>query len=90
VKPALQKASHAGIRTIMITGDYPNTAQAIAEEIGLLRPGHQVMTGADLNRLTDEEMVENVKVTDVYARREPGAQNAHCGCAAGEPGSCGK
>jgi len=71
VKPALEKASHAGIRTIMITGDYPNTARAIAEEIGLLRPGHQVMTGADLNRLTDEEMVENVKVTDVYARVSP-------------------
>ena len=39
VKPALDKARHAGIRTIMITGDYPNTAQAIAQSIGLLGPG---------------------------------------------------
>jgi Ca2+-transporting ATPase len=71
VKPALAEAATAGIRTIMITGDYPNTAKAIAEEIGLLRRGHQVMTGADINSLTDEEMIEVAKVTDVYARVSP-------------------
>ena len=49
VKPALEKARHAGIRTVMITGDYPNTARAIAETIGLLRPGKKVMTGAQLD-----------------------------------------
>ncbi len=38
VRPALEKARKAGIRTIMITGDYPNTARAIAESIGLLQP----------------------------------------------------
>jgi Ca2+-transporting ATPase len=71
VKPALAEAAIAGIRTIMITGDYPNTAKAIAEEIGLLRKGHQVMTGAEINNLTDEEMIEVAKVTDVYARVSP-------------------
>ncbi len=71
VQTALNTARDAGIRTIMITGDYPNTARAIAEEIGLLRPGRKVMTGADINDLTDEEMTENVKVTDVYARVSP-------------------
>ncbi len=71
VTPALNTARDAGIRTIMITGDYPNTARAIAEEIGLLRPGRQVMTGADINDLTEEEMIDNVKVTDVYARVSP-------------------
>ncbi len=71
VADALSTARHAGIRTIMITGDYPNTARAIADQIGLLRPGHKVMTGKELDQLTDEEMVENVKVTDVYARVSP-------------------
>jgi len=71
VKPALNTARDAGIRTIMITGDYPNTARAIAEEIGLLKPGRKVMTGADINHLSDEEMVENVMQTDVYARVSP-------------------
>jgi P-type Ca2+ transporter type 2C len=71
VADALNKARSAGIRTIMITGDYPNTARAIAEQIGLLRPGRKVMTGTELNTLTDEDMIENVQVTDVYARVSP-------------------
>jgi Ca2+-transporting ATPase len=71
VNEALTTAREAGIRTIMITGDYPNTARAIAEEIGLLQAGHKVMTGAEIDALTDEEMNENVKVTDVYARVSP-------------------
>ena len=71
VKDALNTARDAGIRTIMITGDYPNTARAIAEEIGLLQAGHKVMTGAEINDLTDEEMLVNVQETDVYARVSP-------------------
>jgi Ca2+-transporting ATPase len=71
VAPALKVAGHAGIRTIMITGDYPNTARAVAESIGLLRPGHQVLTGADLNALSDDELVKQVERTDVFARVSP-------------------
>jgi Ca2+-transporting ATPase len=71
VKPALLKAKDAGIRTIMITGDFPNTARAIAESIGLLRSGHRVRTGAEINDLSLEEMREEVKLTDVYARVSP-------------------
>jgi Ca2+-transporting ATPase len=71
VRPALEKARRAGIRTLMITGDYPNTARAIAESIGLLRPGHKVLTGAELDKLDETAMVEEVKVTDVYARVSP-------------------
>ncbi|QRN82875.1 cation-translocating P-type ATPase [Chloroflexota bacterium] len=71
VKEALNTARDAGIRTIMITGDYPNTARAIAEEIGLLQAGHKVMTGAEINHLSDEEMIQNVMETDVYARVSP-------------------
>ncbi len=71
VKPALKEAQDAGIRSVMITGDYPNTAKAIAEDIGLLQPGHQVLTGADIDHVSDEEMREIVKITDVYARVSP-------------------
>ena len=71
VSPALKTAAHAGIRTIMITGDYPNTARAIAEAIGLLRPGHQVLTGAELNEISDEGLIKQVERTDVFARVSP-------------------
>jgi P-type Ca2+ transporter type 2C len=71
VHPALEKARHAGIRTIMITGDYPHTARAIAENIGLLRQGHQVLTGHQLDQLSDEQLMEEVKRTDVFARVSP-------------------
>ncbi len=71
VAPALETAYKAGIRTIMITGDYPNTARAIAESIGLIRSGHQVLTGTQLESMSDEELKEEVKKTDVYARVSP-------------------
>ncbi len=71
VTPALQTASKAGIRTIMITGDYPNTARAIAESIGLMRPGHKVLTGKDLDATTDDALRLEVQRTDVFARVSP-------------------
>jgi Ca2+-transporting ATPase len=55
----------------MITGDYPNTGRAIAESITLLRPGRQVLTGADLNEMDDESLRREVQVTDVFARVSP-------------------
>ncbi len=71
VKPALEHARHAGIRTVMITGDFPNTAKAIAEAIGLLRPGKKVMTGAMLDDMDDEELKNIIEDTDVFARVSP-------------------
>jgi len=71
VKPALEHARQAGIRTVMITGDYPNTARAIAETIGLLRPGRQVMTGAQLDAVSDAELRNVIEETDVFARVSP-------------------
>ncbi len=71
VQPALELARGAGIRTIMITGDYPNTARAIARDINLLQTDHQVLTGYDLDDMSDEELREAVKVTDVFARVSP-------------------
>ncbi len=71
VLPALQTARRAGLRTIMITGDYPKTARAIAEAIGLLQPSHQVLTGADINALDDQTLQREVSRTDVFARVSP-------------------
>jgi P-type Ca2+ transporter type 2C len=71
VQPALEKARRAGIRTVMITGDYANTARAIAESITLLRPGHKVLTGAELNEIDDARLAREVEITDVFARVSP-------------------
>jgi Ca2+-transporting ATPase len=71
VSPALKTASRAGIRTIMITGDFPNTARAIAESIGLMRPGHQVLTGNELDAMSNEQLQEQADYTDVFARVSP-------------------
>jgi Ca2+-transporting ATPase len=71
VKHAIARAAHAGIRTVMITGDYPNTARAIAESIGLLHPGHKVLTGADLDRMSDDLLKREIEEVDVFARVSP-------------------
>jgi Ca2+-transporting ATPase len=71
VKPALLKALKAGIRTVMITGDYPNTARAIAESIGLLRPGHKVVTGTELDQMNDQTLKGEIEQIDVFARVSP-------------------
>jgi P-type Ca2+ transporter type 2C len=71
VKPALEKARRAGIRTVMITGDYPNTARAIATSIGLLKPGRKVATGADIDAMNDVDLKQQIEQTDVFARVSP-------------------
>ncbi len=71
VKPAIEKARHAGIRTVMITGDYPDTARAIATEIGLLRKAAHVHTGADIDDMDGAMLVQEVEHTDVFARVSP-------------------
>ena len=71
VRPALERARHAGIRTVMITGDFPNTASAIAKSIGLLLPGRKVATGANLDKMSDEDLNREIELTDVFARVSP-------------------
>jgi Ca2+-transporting ATPase len=71
VKPAIQHAREAGIRTVMITGDYPDTARAIAHNIGLLRPGGKVLPGAALDKMSGDEVLQAVTETDVFARVSP-------------------
>ena len=71
VKPAVEKARRAGIRTMMITGDYPDTARAIAQQIGLIQDGdHRVIAGSDLNEMSDEQLREAIAHTSVFALRE--------------------
>ncbi len=72
VKPAIEKARRAGIRTMMITGDYPDTALAIAEEINLVKSDNgRVLTGADLEGMSDEELLAEIDEVDVFARVSP-------------------
>jgi P-type Ca2+ transporter type 2C len=71
VKPAIAKARRAGIRTVMITGDYKETARAIAAEIGLLRADGQVRTGAEIDKMDDAALIDAVEDTDVFARVSP-------------------
>jgi len=71
VKPAIDKARHAGIRTVMITGDHPDTAKAIADQIGLLRSDAQVHTGVELEQMSDDDLIKAVEHTDVFARVSP-------------------
>lgn len=71
VKQALLVARNAGIRTIMITGDFSNTAVAIAEKIGLLRPGKKVMTGAEMDKVSQKGLQAIIQNTDVFSRVSP-------------------
>ncbi len=70
VPEAVQECYTAGIRVLMITGDYPLTAQNIARQIGL-RPLDQIITGPELDRMSDDELKERIKATCIFARAVP-------------------
>lgn len=70
VPAALKECYSAGVRTIMITGDYPGTAQAIARQIGLQAP-ELVITGAELQVLSDGELQARTKNVNIFARVLP-------------------
>ncbi|MBQ7653042.1 MAG: calcium-translocating P-type ATPase, PMCA-type [Clostridia bacterium] len=71
VKAAVAKCVGAGLRPVMITGDHARTAAAIAEEIGIKREGDKVMTGAEIDKLSDEEFAEHIREYAVFARVSP-------------------
>jgi len=71
VLPAMKLCRSAGIRTVMITGDHKDTAVAIAKELGIADGPEQALTGADLERMSDEELKAHVKNYSVYARVQP-------------------
>ena len=67
-KAAVQACHDAGIRTVMITGDHKDTAVAIAEELGALKGPGKALSGMELDRLSDDELVRTVEQVAVYAR----------------------
>lgn len=71
VKASIKMAREAGIKTIMITGDHKNTAVAIAKNLGIYANGNTVISGTELNEMTDSELDQAVKSTTVFARVSP-------------------
>lgn len=73
VKDAVAEAKSAGIRPLMITGDHKDTARAIAIRLGIIQPDDEsgVITGRDLDAMSDEELKQNVAKYSVYARVAP-------------------
>ncbi|MGD0725157.1 MAG: cation-translocating P-type ATPase [Spirochaetia bacterium] len=70
VPPAVAECYEAGIKVVMITGDYPVTAQKIARQIGM-RGGENVITGQELARMSPEELRDRVRETTIFARVVP-------------------
>ncbi len=70
-KNALVTCEQAGIRTVMITGDHPVTAKAVASELGLLTDGGRVVTGSELEDMPEEDLDRDVEEIQVYARVTP-------------------
>ena len=71
VKPAIEECLLAGIRPIMITGDHKDTAIAIATELGIINDKSQAITGAELDKISDEDFESFVEKYSVYARVQP-------------------
>ena len=69
VPAAVRECRSAGIRVVMITGDYPQTARSIAEQAGL--DATEMMTGAELDRVTDADLAQRVRTATIFARTLP-------------------
>ena len=71
VKDAIKECKSAGIRAVMITGDHKDTAYAIGKELGIVTSPDQAITGADLDKMSDEELEKNIAKYSIYARVQP-------------------
>jgi len=71
VAAAMEKTKNAGIRVVMITGDHKITARAIAKEAGIWHEGDEIISGEELEKLYDHELVEKLSRTTVFARVTP-------------------
>ena len=70
-KKAVEKCKHAGIKTVMITGDHKVTAVAIAKKLGILEKDEEALTGLELDKISDEELKRDIRKYSVYARVAP-------------------
>jgi P-type Ca2+ transporter type 2C len=70
VAAAIAECYTAGIRVVMITGDYPETARSIARQVGLTQT-EAILTGADLDAMSDSELQQRIHNTDIFARAVP-------------------
>jgi len=70
-RQALQALARAKVRVVMVTGDHPRTASAIAEQLGIIGPGQGVVTGAELLEMTDDALDARLDETAVFARVTP-------------------
>ena len=70
-KAAVAKCKEAGIKTVMITGDHKITAMAIAKSLGILENDSEALSGAELEKMSDEELIKSVRKYSVYARVSP-------------------
>lgn len=71
VKAAVDKCKTAGIKTVMITGDHKATAVAIAKNLGILEKDNEAVLGADVDKMSQEELENKVRDISVYARVSP-------------------
>ena len=71
VKAAIRECRSAGIRPIMITGDHIDTAVAIGKELGIVSSKEEAITGAELDKLSDDEFQKRIRKLSIYARVQP-------------------
>lgn len=71
VRAAVEKAHHAGIKVVMITGDNEKTAEAIGAHAGIMREGDEIITGQQLDSYSDEELLTILPKVRIFARTTP-------------------
>lgn len=71
VKAIIEQARNVGLQVIMATGDHKQTAQYVADEVGILRPGDQIIEGADFAKMSDDQILSQLDTATVFSRVAP-------------------
>lgn len=71
VAHSIKEAQNAGLKVVMMTGDFPQTARAIAQKVGIYKEGDLILTGEDIERLKQEDLTKKIKDVSVFARITP-------------------